>query len=100
MFIRLLCVQASEFKDAYDNIQFTIEEGDEVNAMISKQGVHFEYESGHYSLPYRLEDIANGFISAFDKDAYDKIYKKVSNCTMYFEDGTVFELGDARVKVV
>lgn len=100
MFIRLLCVETAEFKDSYNNTQFTIEEGDEVNAMISKLGIHFEYENGHYSLPYRFEDIEKGFISAFDKDAYDKIYKNVNNCTMYFEDGTVFKLGDAKVKVV
>lgn len=100
MFIRLLCVETVDFKDSYNNTQFTIEEGDEVNAMIGRQGVHFEYESGHYSLPYRFEDVEKGFISAFDKEAYDKIYHKVSNCTMCFNDGTVFELGDARVKVV
>ena len=100
MFIRLLCVETADFKDSYDNTQFTIKEGDEVNAMISKLGIHFEYERGHYSLPYRFEDIEKGFISAFDKEAYDKIYKKVSNCTMHFDDGTVCELGDARIKVV
>jgi hypothetical protein len=100
MFIRLLCVNAVDFKDSYDKVQFTIEEGDEVNAMISKYGIHFEYKKGHYSLPYRFEDVAKDFISAFDKETYDKIYKKVNNCMMYFEDGTVFEIGDARVKVV
>lgn len=99
MFIKLLCIETVSFKDSYGNIQFTIEEGDEVNAMVGRQGVHFEYESGHYSLPYRFEYVENNFISAFDKESYDKIYQNVSNCTMHFEDGTICELGSATIKV-
>lgn len=100
MFIRLLCVNAVDFKDDYGNTHFTIEEGDEVNALVDRQGVHIEHKPNCYSLPYRFEDIEKGFISAFDKESYNKIYKKVSNCTMYFDDGTICELGDAVVKVV
>lgn len=99
MFIKLLCVKTVNFKDPYGNIQFTVEEGDEVGAMIERQGIHFEYEANHYSLPYRFEDVEDSFISAFDKEEYNRIYKNVNNCTMYFEDGTICELGNVRIKV-
>ena len=61
MFIRLLCVNAVDFKDRYDNTCFTIEEGDEVNALVDRQGVRIEHKPNYYSLPYSFEDIEKGF---------------------------------------
>lgn len=97
MFIKLLCVKTTTFDGVYGEEQFTIEEGNTVGAMISRDGIHFEFEPNHYSLPYYFEDVAKSFISALDEESYDKIYKKVKNCKMYLEDGTVINLGNVRV---
>ena len=98
MFIKLLCVKTTTFDGVvYGEKQFTIEEGTTVGAMISRNGIHFEFEPNHYSLPYYFEDVAKSFISALDEESYDKIYKKVKNCKMYLEDGTVINLGNVRV---
>lgn len=97
MFIKLLCVKTTTFDGVYGEEQFTIEEGNVVSAMISRDGVHFEFEPNHYSLPYWFEDVAKGFISALDEESYNKIYKKVKNCKMYLEDGAVINLGNVRV---
>ena len=99
MFIKLLCIKTCDFKDLYGKVHFTIEEGTTTKALIDEQGVHFEYEPNHYSLPYKFEDMSKAFISAFDEEAYNKIYHKASNCKMYFEDGAVTDLGDVTVKV-
>ena len=98
MFIKLLCIKTADFNDLYGKIQFTIKEGSTVSALIDRQGVRLEYEPRHYSLPYRFEDIEKGFISALDEETYNKIYHKANNCKMYFEDGTVMDLGDVIVK--
>lgn len=99
MFIRLLCIKSADFTDHYGNSHFTIKEGDTVSAMVDYDGVRFEYEPNHYSLPYRFEDIAKSFISEFDKDAYNKIYQKASGCKMYFDDGTAIDLGDVTIRL-
>lgn len=99
MFIKLLCVKTTDFDGVYGEKQFTIEEGSAVNAMVYRDGVRFEYEPDHYSLPYRFEDIEKRFISAFDEESYNKIYTKVTNCKMYLEDGSVINLGNGRIKI-
>lgn len=99
MFIRLLCVKTTNFTGVYGEKSFAIEEGNTVGAMIGRDGIHFEYEPNHYSLPYSFEDIEKSFISAFDEESYNKIYKKVRNCKMYLEDGTVINLGNGRIKM-
>ena len=98
MFVKLLCINTADFNDIYGKVQFTIEEGSTVSALIDRQGVRLEYEPHHYSLHYRFEDIDKGFILALDEEAYNKIYHKANNCKMYFEDGAVFDLGDVIVK--
>lgn len=100
MFIKLLCTNSSTFcSSIYGGSDFTINEGDIVRALIGADGVRFEYEPNHYSLPYRFEDVSKGFISEFDKDAYNKIYQKASGCKMYFEDGTVIDPGDVTIRL-
>ena len=99
MFIKLLCIENAGFVDPYEGKHFIIEEGKTVGAFIDNQGVHIEYENNRYSLPYQFEDVGKHFISAFDDEAYDKIYQKVSDCKMHFENGTIFELGNAIVKI-
>ena len=99
MYIKLLCIKTSNFRDHYGEHYFTIQEGDIVDALVESQGIHIEYKPKCYSLPYRFEDIEESFISAFDEDSYNRIYKKVSNCKMYLEDGAILDLGDGIVKM-
>lgn len=99
LFIKLLCIKTSNFKDVYGKHGFTIEEGDTVSALVNREGVRLEYESRHYSVPYRFEDIGESFISAFDEKAYNRIYHNTKDCKMYFEDGTSLNLGDAVIKM-
>lgn len=99
MFIKLLCVKTTNFAGVYGTEEFTIEEGDTISAIIDRDGVHFEFEPDHYSLPYWFEDVAESFISALDEEAYNKIYKKVNNCKIYFEDGSVINLGNGIMKM-
>lgn len=99
MFIKLLCINTASFDDLYAENQFTIKEGDIIGAIVDRQGIYLEYKSNCYSLPYRFEDIEKSFISAFDEETYNKVYRKANNCKMYCEDGTIFELGDATIKM-
>lgn len=99
MFIKLLCINTTTFQFGYgDKTKFTINEGDIVNAMVDSYGVHLEYEPRKYSPPYGFGDIGENFISAFDEEEYNKIYQKVSNCTLYF-NGNVVEVGDVTIKI-
>ena len=99
MQIKLLCVETSEMCDVDGSELFTIDEGDIVNAIIDDDGVCFEYEKNIYSAPYYYEDVEKYFISAFDEESYNKIYQKVTNCKMYFEDGRTIDLGNGRAKM-
>lgn len=98
MFIKLLCVKTTYFKEPNNN-EWIVNEGDVVNALINREGIRFEYEKNHYSLPFRYSDMEDNFISAFDEEAYNNIYKKVTGCRLYLENGTSYELGDVTLKV-
>ena len=100
MFIKLLCIKTVDLSDGYGSIQFRINEGDKVSAIINGDGVSFENKEdkeGYYTEPYHYEDVEEYFISAFDEKSFNKRYHAVSNCKMYFEDGKVVELGDTLV---
>ena len=100
MLIKLLCISTIRINNSYyGGKDFVIKEGDIVNALIDRDGVRFEYEPNHYSVPYRFEDVDNDFISAFDEDTYNKIYKKATNCKAYFNDGQSLELGNVTIKM-
>ena len=73
MIIKLLCINTSVMCDYYGNEILTIKEGDIVNAFVDRYGVHFEYETNCYTEPYSYEVAEKNFISAFDKESYDKI---------------------------
>lgn len=100
MFLKLLCVEGIVLQ--YPNCTVEIQEGDTINAFADRDGIRFEYidedEKLIYGYPHRYEDIENYFISAFDEERYNQIYKKVYECTMYSNDGRVFNLGDATIK--
>lgn len=98
MFIKLLCVNTTHFKEPNNN-KWVVNEGEVVNALINREGIRFEYKKDHYSLPFRFSDIEENFISAFDEEAYNNIYKKVTNCKMYLENGTSYEIGEVTLKM-
>lgn len=89
MIIKLLCINTTDLYDYDGDKILTINEGDIVNAFVDRYGVHFEYEPNCYTAPYRYEDVEKDFISAFDEDSYNKIYKKVHNCKVFI-DGVEF----------
>ena len=97
MLIKLLCINTCYFSN--DGDTFSIEEGDTVNALVGHDGVRFEYKKDHYTLPYYFEDVFGSFISAFDEESYNEIYKKVNICKIIFDNGKTIDIGDARVKV-
>jgi hypothetical protein len=99
MFIKLLCVNTVDLYDYYGDKLFTIQEGDAVNAMIQRNCIIFEYKKNHYSPAYNLETVSNDFISAFDEDAYNRIYQNVKDVTMHFKDGSTINLGDGIAKI-
>jgi len=96
MFIKLLCIDTTTFKER--DLEFTIKEGDTVSALIDHEGIRFEYKNDHYSLPYYLSDIEEHFISAFDEEAYNSRYKKGYNAKLYI-NGTSYDVGDITFKV-
>lgn len=100
MFIKLLCIETVDLLNEYGSTQFRINEGDIVTAIVNGDGVSFENKEdkeGYFSAPYHYEDVREYFISAFDQEAFNKKYREVSNCKMYFEDGKVIKLDDALI---
>ena len=96
MFIKLLCIDTTTFKE--HDLEFTVKEGDIVSALIDNEGIRFEYEKDHYSLPYYFSDVEEHFISAFDEEVYNKRYKKGYNAKLYI-NGAVYDVGDVTFKV-
>ena len=106
MKIRLLYVKnmkagtcVSEWEDLPRYINFI--EGEEYNAIIDivDKGIRFEYPNNHnhYTLPYNLDEMEEFFISAFDKETYDKIYTKGANCKMFIGSECI-NLGEVMIK--
>lgn len=99
MIIKLLCINTADVCDYYGDKILTIKEGDIVNAFVDRYGVHFEYETNCYTEPYSYETVEKSFISAFDEESYNKIYKKVNNCKMFLDNEEVAEFGGVTIKV-
>lgn len=98
MFIKLLCINTTHFKES-DNNQWTVNEGEVINVLVNEEGVRIEYKKDHYSLPFDFYDIEYNFISAFDEERYNDIYKRGYGCKLYLENGKSYELGDVVFKV-
>lgn len=98
MFIKLLCIHKVDLCNYDGSKCLSINEGDITSALIDCNGVSFKCKDGHYSPSYRFEDVSTAFISAFDEESYNRIYQKVHDVTMHFEDGKYVNLGDAIVK--
>ena len=99
MIIKLLCVERVILCDYNYEELSTIEEGDVVNALVNTLGISIEYEPNCYTMPYLYEDVAKNFISAFDEDSYNKIYKKVNNCKMFINNEKVAESDCVTIKI-
>lgn len=97
MFIKLLCINTTLFKEP--DKEWCVNEGDTISALINREGIRFEYKKDYYTLPYSLSDIEDNFISAFDEEAYNNIYKKGTDCKLYLENGTSYELSDVTLKM-
>lgn len=100
MFIKLLCIEDVVLEN-YDEI-FEIYEGNIVSAILKNNGIFIEFPSGMYAR-FCISDIDNNFISAFDEERYDDIYrrkyKRRTNCKSYINDGRVLKLGNVTVKI-
>ena len=99
MIIKLLCINTSDMCDYYGNKILTIKEGDIVNAFVDRYGVHFEYETNCYTEPYSYEVAEKNFISAFDKESYDKIYKEINDCRIFLDGVEIGRADNVKMKV-
>lgn len=99
MYIKLLCINTSDMCDFCGDKISTVKEGDVIKALIDESGVCFEYKPNCYTMPYSYEDIAKNFISAFDEESYNKIYKKENNCKMFSDNEEVAGFGGVTIKI-
>lgn len=99
MYIKLLCINTLDMCDFCGNTISTVKEGDVIKALIDESGVCFEYEPNSYTPSYSYEIMAKYFISAFDEESYNKIYKKANNCKMFFDNKEVGGFGGVTIKV-
>lgn len=96
MFIKLLCINDIVFKAP--EYEICVKEGETIGALFDWDGVRIEYEKNTYSFPYNFNDVEKCFISAFDEETYNSIYKKLKDCKIYL-DGKEIGTGEAELKL-
>lgn len=99
MDLKLLCVKDFMFSPGYYSDEtYLIKEGNTINAEVDDEGIRFEFEKNTLSAPYDIRDVSPHFITIFDKDNYNKVYRNVKDCRIYINDEEIL-LGDAVIKL-
>lgn len=80
MELLLLCIENCRYRMG-DNQWLECKEGEKYRVLVNMDGVRFEYPAGsrHFSLPFYSSQIGKHFLSAFDKQTYDKTYRHITN---------------------
>lgn len=99
MGLKLFCVKDFMFRpDYFSDETYLIKEGNTINAEVYNEGIRFEFEENTLSAPYDIRDVSQHFITAFDADNYNKIYRNVKDCRIYINDEEI-SIGDAVIKL-